>query len=856
MLLSVPGHIGAANEALEPATTVAPGAWVRMGVTVEAPVDAAASVTVPPGWSVVVPPKLGASEASGSVRATAVIDVPDAARAGHHAVHWQVGDENRVVTVAVAARHALTWQTSQTGAAAPTPREWWIGAPWSQALWLQLRGNMPLEVSVHVAAPSGFEVQWSPSTAQLAPGDVKPVEVTLTPGRETRLWPGQRIGLTLTAVDAAGATLATERISLRAVGQPAPLTDTDWRVDVHQRLTLVNRPTWQLDGVDTGVTGSGHLDAEKRQKLSFAVHTEPRRGRWLAFDGPSLHWRVGAQVVHGPPLGMAPQLGRGATLRWLVDHDRWAPLDGWRAVTASTARGRYQGASVDWSMGSGSGSLGLWSRRARGAVDPTRLNDRWWRGMHRFEWDSGGELSVAAGRHAGRWAGVVDGRWAFAHTRVRIRGEWRPPGYPSGEPTGARWGWSVVHQRPGGPRWSGRVQWAQSPAGGTTHRSAQAAIRVPISPRLAGQVGGMASTLGGAMAQQRAWLGWRARVGRWRWHARVPTRGRLQTQVVWQGPAGRRAHVRYRRRRGWDWGVAVRWGQRWRLSAGQRAARGVRRWVADVSGPVLARQSGVGRLYAHTTLSWHHPQGHHWQVSVERGPQSVEPTADAMRWRVAYRWRHRWQQPAWVSAPKASLAGRVLIHSDGGPRGLAGALVQLGDHTARTDAEGRYRFDRLKPGQHRVRLSPASVDGAWLAAAGWQRKVTVRVDETRRLDWKLVQAGRLQGHIAWPEQSSHAPPFADPAMRVSLACLDCPPGTPARVIPIQPDGGFDSPPLHPGRWRGQVMGALPAHHHWPEPAQIKIRSGLSDEVVWSVAYRPPSIRWAPPVSVETPRQGP
>ena len=251
------------------------------------------------------------------------------------------------------------------------------------------------------------------------------------------------------------------------------------------------------------------------------------------------------------------------------------------------------------------------------------------------------------------------------------------------------------------------------------------------------------------------------------------------------------------------------------------------------------------------SLGWQHPAGHRWRVSVQRGSGEWGSHSPQTRVWLVYRWRHRFKMPALHGVSRASLAGRVVVNTDTGTRGVAGVVVKVGDQSTRTDARGAYRFQAIEAGRHRVVLERTSVDVAWLAAQGWSQAITAEPGHAHALDWSLVEAAQLQGRLAWPTTSPSPPPFDGSRVVLAFECIDCPPNTPPRVVSADSAGGVEINRLRPGVWRGRVVsGRLPRHHHWPASIRVRVESGSRAARVWSIAYRPPSIQWAPTVPID------
>lgn len=873
--------MASATALLEPpsAQQASPGDWLRMSVALADGVAGQPSLVLPAGWSVLVPPKIAenkiaenkiAAQGGGSSRwMTAVIDVPANAPAGDYAIEWRVGQARAVATVTVLAQTQVHWGQARSNASGPARREWWAGRPWSANLPLRLTGNSAVEVAVEAHAPAGFDLRWSPARLNLRPGHSANVALDLKAQPRTRLWPGQRVALTLSALDEAGAVLARERVVLTVVGQAPTQSKTDWRIEAHQRLGLVKGRDWWVDEASAGVSGSGQLDAEQQQRVSFALNTERRLGRWLAFRGAAIDWRVGQAVYRGERLGLAPLFGSGARLRWRPNADPVGWVRELGAVVVSDARWRYRGARVALSPGRGSGSVSVWSRQQTALSDQAPRSDRWWRGAYRLGWGEATTLALIAAHHRGRWAGAVDGRWVHAKGRIELGGQWVPgvhinghdtafnhhdtTVHPSGTPSGARWGLGLVQRDLWGGHWQGGVSWARALDASRTHRTGRVSVRWPVSHALSWRVGGVA-TSDPTRSSDRAWLGWQTRWGEWRWRARLDTDGRMYSTVRWRSPHGLSADLRYRPHTGLGWGLEARWGSTWRLAVGRRA----RRFTGSVAAAdgLDATAARTTRPQTQATLAWHDPSGHQWALSLQHQPSPATASNPAAKnptarvW-LTYRWQHRWQRPPVWGLARAAVAGRVVAKTADGPRGVAGAVVRVGAQSARTDAQGRYRFQAIEPGQHRVRLDAASIEAPWMADAGWHHTPTVRPGQTHTLDWTLVEAGRLQAVIEWPANSPAPPRFAEFGAVWSLTCIDCPAGTPVRVVRPDDRGRVDVERLQPGRWRGRlVSGTLPSHHRWPAPFELSIEPGRVHTAVWPVAYRPPEIRWAPAVPVE------
>jgi hypothetical protein len=863
---------------LEPpsAQQASPGDWLRMSVALADGVTGQPSLALPAGWSVLVPPKIAenkiaenktAAKRGGSSRwMTAVIDVPANAPAGDYAVEWRVGQARAVATVTVLAQTQLSWGPARNAASKPMRHEWWAGAPWSASLPLRLTGNSDVEVAVEAHAPAGFDLHWSPARLSLRPGHTANVALDLQAQPRTRLWPGQRVALTLSALDMAGVVLARERVVLTVVGQAPTKSATDWRIETHQRLALAKGGDWWVDEASAGVSGSGQLDAEQQQRVSFALNTERRLGRWLAF-----------RVYRGERLGLAPTFGPGARLRWRPNANRAGRVvRELGAVVVSDARWRYRGARVALSPGRGSGSVSVsvWSRQRTAPSDPVPRSDQWWRGAYRLGWGEATTLALMAAHHRGRWAGAIDGRWEHAKGRIELGGQWVPndrtnehsfdvsahdaTAHPSGAPSGARWGLGLVQRDRWGGHWQGGLYWARALDGSRSHRTGRVSVRWPVSNTFSWRVGAVA-TSDPTQSSDRAWLGWQtrwdeSRWGEWRWRARLATDGPVDSTVRWRSPHGLSADLRYRPRTGLGWGLEARWGSRWRLAVGRRARR-VTGLVAAADG-LDSTGARTTRQHTQATLAWHDPNGHQWGLSVQHQPlpaMTSDATANNPITRVwlTYRWRHRWQRPAVWGLARAAVAGRVVAKTADGPRGVADAVVRVGAQSTRTDAQGRYRFHAIEPGQHRVRLDSASIEAVWMAEGGWQHTPTARPGQTHTLNWTLVEAGSLQAVIEWPANSPAPARFAELGAVWSLTCIDCPAGTPARLVRPDDRGRLDVERLQPGRWRGRlVSGTLPSHHHWPAPFELSIEPGRVHTAVWPVAYRPPDIRWAPTVPVQ------
>lgn len=117
-----------------------------------------------------------------------------------------------------------------------------------------------------------------------------------------------------------------------------------------------------------------------------------------------------------------------------------------------------------------------------------------------------------------------------------------------------------------------------------------------------------------------------------------------------------------------------------------------------------------------------------------------------------------------VSRPPQRVGAIAGVARDSAGRAMAGAQVRL-DGTSRTavaDAEGRFVFDSLDPGQHAVRLAAPWYDSLGVTAA--EVAVEVRSGERRRVELRAMDARAVTMHLCRGEGA----PFGRGTLRLTV----------------------------------------------------------------------------------------
>lgn len=206
--------------------------------------------------------------------------------------------------------------------------------------------------------------------------------------------------------------------------------------------------------------------------------------------------------------------------------------------------------------------------------------------------------------------------------------------------------------------------------------------------------------------------------------------------------------------------------------------------------------------------------------------------------------------PLGVPGRRAGNAGRITgrVYDIETGRGVANALVRVGDKAVLTDQRGGLVIGGLRPDIYNVELDPSSVGGR-VALAGATAAVSARAGKTIRIELGVGRSSRVDGRVRlyapadalqWDgsiEQTHDVSGVAGLLVRLTDGKQ-----TIRRVT--NGDGEFEVTDLSPGRWTASLSAAdIPAQHYLAaESVVTMVVAGETAKVEFRVLPRKRTLR--------------
>jgi hypothetical protein len=799
-----------------PVEPVEPGGWVRLHFDIsdwylpDQSVLSNASLILPSGWSVLVPPRFsGRLGASG--RISTAIAVSESAQAGLHEVRLTAYPLEAIVEVGVLPKQTLEWNwLSDVGDDEIT---WWSESSLRIEAIVKLSGNVRTPVRFASETSANIDVRFDPKTVELQPGQATSVTVTLNANHSAQAMERVRFPLKVTAhTPNVSVALAEETIWIKVWRDPMYGTPSS-ELPVQGYFTLRHQKAPKSSEHpgsvrwDWGLTGHTQSESGQGAGWRFALHSDPRRER--SIEWRDHHWQLGLgrRIFGGEGLSVRPQLGVGASMIWSRDelHDSVSGIDRFGLQRFSTQSHRFGYAWVErgpwrfawvqkdqWESESGTRywpTIGYVWRSRVGVRGRSRLTTHW-------------------SRYQKKWSGMIDYQLMTDRDHLwYLRGQSISLGHPSQLPPG-HWLEMGYWARSQEGSYSLMGQVSRDPITGVSSESIRLYSWYKVSAHH-GLWAGLYGFIASRQSNDRFELQMRSDTSQNRWLASLDTHGSLKFKGTfhlrdsWYGLFDTQSDfgsigLQKRNNHATHFGFGTQWSTRWN----GRSTRGYVDW------------------------RFNNPMGI-WSLSLDRSLSQ----ADWNVW-LTYVWRQSLPLPKRDDKYHATLSGRILRMEEGQSYPIRDAVIAIGDQEIRSDVNGNYRLPKLAPGPHSVQLTLPKMSPGWLLTSEPNLEITMVPAQEVVLDWAMVRAGEIMGHVVGMDAKT----LSNESISIELIgeCEACPLRHRYRLAKVDERGQFHVSHLMPGRWQWQIRSSkIPPHHQWTQVMQvIEVFSGQRGMLHW------------------------